>query len=36
MNRNKIITLTAVILIVLTTGFTKLNRQTKSSPQCDC
>ena len=32
MNRNKIITLTAVTLIFLTTGFTKLNRQTKNSP----
>ncbi|HEY6503440.1 MAG TPA: hypothetical protein VIZ28_05640 [Chitinophagaceae bacterium] len=31
MNRNKIITLTAITLIFLTTGFTKLNRQTKSS-----
>ncbi|MFI5129053.1 MAG: hypothetical protein ACHQFX_03640 [Chitinophagales bacterium] len=31
MKRNKIITLTAITLIFLTTGFTKLNRQTKSS-----
>lgn len=31
MNRNKIITLTAVILIFLTTGFKKQNRRTKSS-----
>jgi hypothetical protein len=31
MNKNKIITWTAVILIFLTTGFSKLNRQPKSS-----
>ncbi|MEK7225545.1 MAG: hypothetical protein AAB221_07670 [Bacteroidota bacterium] len=31
MNRNKIITLTAITLICLTTGFTKLTQQTKSS-----